>query len=195
MSSVELTIENLTINHLRTGFARAVLAQLTFETWRLMYHWRQRNVEEQGWLIWETQLNCSYSPAVMCWHTAPMCHFGAENRRTGGRKRLSYTLGRMQNGCGYQIAVWLNRPWFIVGVINSCFQYSLPRAGCEQNHRSKTFVLKCEMNLGQENEFLHLAHMLVKGEATEHDMKLASRMQLPDACSSFSWSGQDTGGC
>lgn len=59
----------------------------------------------------------------------------------------------MQDGCGYQLAVWLNRPWFIVRVINSCFQYSLPRAGCEQNRRSKTFILKCEMNLGQENEF------------------------------------------
>lgn len=157
MSSVELTIENLTINHLRTGFCSSSFGSADFWNMEidvpLEAEEHGRTGVAEGDLIWETQLNCSYSPAVMCWHTAPMCHFGAENRGTGGRKRLGYTLGRMQNGCGYHIAVWLNRPWFIVRVINSCFQYSLPRAGCEQNHRSKTFVLKCEMNLGQENEF------------------------------------------
>lgn len=172
MSGVELTIENFTINHLRTGFAWAVLAQLTFETWRLMYHWGQRKMEEQhswnqecrdvlsgwGWPAGDTAqlliFTCSDVLTGVYWGKLHQFFTLVQKAEaTGDRKRLSYTLGRMQNGSGYQLAVWLNRTWFVVRVINSRFQYSLPRVGCEQNHGSKTFVLKCEMNLGQENEF------------------------------------------
>lgn len=160
MSSVQLTIENLTKNHLRTGFARVILAQLTFETWRLMYRWRERIVEEQCSWNWECRDGLGSRGWPGTGDTAHLLIFTCSGVLTGvcapsvwkpEGQRLSYTLGRMQNGCGYQLAVWLNRPWFIVRIINSCFQCRLPRAGCEQNHRSKTFVLKCEMNLGQEN--------------------------------------------
>ena len=64
-------------------------------------------------MLQETQFNYAYSPAFMrlqayagvsCSNASLWCR---NQRQQGGRKgeRLSYSLGRMQDGRGYQVAV------------------------------------------------------------------------------------------
>lgn len=86
-------------------------------------------------------------------------------RNWGGRKweRLRYSLQRIQDGRGYQVAVWLNRACFIIRAMINVFSTDSLELDVSKTIDPGWLYWDVKLVQVKKAVFLYLAHMFVKG--------------------------------